>query len=535
MNIQPGKFHPNSNTWGALTYYNLYRFLISFLFVALYWISQLPEPLGIYDRLVFAISAHFYLLVSIIAFIFIQIKKPPFNYQVTIQIILEILIIDLFIYSSAGLNSGFGMLHVISIAGGSLLLPGRIGFFFAAIAALSVLGHEVYLQLSVFRASPNYIHAGFLGITYFLTAFISHLLANRIEKTEALAEKQAIDLENLARLNEHIVQRLHSGIIVLDDEYKIRLANESASNLLGVHGKLVDNDLDNYFPKLKSSITEWMEHSGGSSFILKPDSGQTELQISLIKIYLENKSEVLVFLDDVSTLRQHAQKLKLASLGRLTASIAHEVRNPLGAISHAAQLLRESIDVKDEEKRLVSIITDQSTRVNSIIESVLSISRRERSVVSPVNLFNWLEEFVQEISGRMFLNAGDITVECNNKDVIANIDSGQLFQIMWNICENGLRYSTHSPYLVLRCDIHHDSSRPYIDIIDSGNGISDELAENLFEPFFTTEKTGTGLGLFIARELCEANQASLILHKNDHNGCVFRINFSHPDKRQELY
>lgn len=151
-------------------------------------------------------------------------------------------------------------------------------------------------------------------------------------------------------MNEHIVQRLHSGIIVLDDEYKIRLANESASNLLGVHGKLVDNDLDNYFPKLKSSITEWMEHSGGSSFILKPDSGQTELQISLIKIYLENKSEVLVFLDDVSTLRQHAQKLKLASLGRLTASIAHEVRNPLGAISHAAQLLRESIDVKDEEK-----------------------------------------------------------------------------------------------------------------------------------------------------------------------------------------
>ncbi len=242
-----------------------------------------------------------------------------------------------------------------------------------------------------------------------------------------------------------------------------------------------------------------------------------------------------MFLDDVSTLRQHAQKLKLASLGRLTASIAHEVRNPLGAISHAAQLLHESIDVKDEEKRLVSIITEQSTRVNSIIESVLSISRRERSVVSPVNLFNWLEEFVQEISGRMFLNAGDITVECNNKDVIANIDSGQLFQIMWNIFENGLRYSTHSPYLILRCDINHDSSRTYIDIIDNGNGISDELAENLFEPFFTTEKTGTGLGLFIARELCEANQASLILHKNDHNGCVFRINFSHPDKRQELY
>jgi len=535
MNTQSSKIHTNANTWEALTYYNLYRFLISFLFVALYWIGQLPEPLGIYDRNIFALSAHFYLFISIVAFIFIQIKKPRFNYQVTIQIILEILIINVFIYSSAGLNSGFGMLHIISIAGGSLLIPGRIGFLFAAIAALSVLGHEVYLQFSLFRASPNYIHAGFLGIIYFLTAMISHILASRIEKTEALAEKQAIDLENLARLNEHIVQRLHSGIIVFDEELKIRLANESASNLLGIHGRIVDEDLEKHFPQLIPSIMDWMNNSGLSSLILKPESGHTELQVSIVKIFMENKSEILVFLDDVSRLRQHAQKLKLASLGRLTASIAHEVRNPLGAISHAAQLLNESIEVESEEKRLLSIITEQSVRVNSIIENVLKISRRERSVSSPVNLFNWLDNFVQEMITRKSLNKDDIRIDCKDKELKANIDIGQLFQVMWNVCENGLRYSNYSPYLVLRCDVHHDTSRPYIDIIDCGNGINNDLAENLFEPFFTTEKTGTGLGLFIARELCEANQASLILHKNDEKGCIFRINFAYPDKRQEFF
>nr|NIQ15637.1 hypothetical protein [Candidatus Dadabacteria bacterium] len=146
-----------TTSWRALSYYNIYRLLIAFLFVSLYWIGQIPEPLGIFDRNVFIITSHFYLLVSLSAFFFIQLRKPPFVLQVVVHVLIDIFVISAFMYSSAGLNSGFGMLMVIAIAGGALLIPGRTGFFFAAVAALCVLSHEIYLGFAPLRIPPNYI------------------------------------------------------------------------------------------------------------------------------------------------------------------------------------------------------------------------------------------------------------------------------------------------------------------------------------------------------------------------------------------
>jgi two-component system, NtrC family, sensor histidine kinase PilS len=534
MDSKVNRKYPLQISWRALNYYNLYRFLIAFLFVSLYWISQLPEPLGVYDQVVFAVSAHFYLFISIIALFFIQIRKPPFAYQVTGHVLLDILVITAFIYSSAGLNSGFGMLMVIAIAGGSILIPARVGFFFAAIATLCVLGHEVYLQVSPDRQFPNYIHAGFLGVTYFLTAFISHALATRVEQSEALAEKRAIDLQNLARLNEHIVQRLQSGIIVVDDNFKVRLYNESASNLLGVRSQIQNSHLITISPQLVSFINNWLNETGKSTFIIQSAEGSGDVQASLVKLRMGDKIDILIFLDDVSKLRQQAQQLKLASLGRLTASIAHEVRNPLGAISHAAQLLKESDVLDFEEKKLTSIITEQSVRVNSIIENVMRISRRDMPEPSVINLSDWLVKFIEEVISRHSLAPEDIKLKIARDTIIANMDPDQLYQVMWNICENGIRYSKNKPILEIRCDFHHELKRPFIEVVDFGNGIDNKIAENLFEPFITSEAKGTGLGLFIARELCEANQATLNLYANTKEGCIFRINFSHADKQQGI-
>jgi len=523
-----------ATSWKALTYYNLYRFLIAFLFVALYWIGQLPEPLGLYDRNTFAVASHIFLFISLLTQFFIQLRTPPFFYQVSVLVILDILLIATFIYSSAGLNSGFGMLMVIAIAGGSILIPGRIGFFFAAIATIVVLGHEVYFHLALYRPSPNYIHAGFLGITYFVTAFIGHALARKVEISEALAERRAIDLENMGKLNQHIVQRLQSGIIVLDDRLNVRLFNESARNLLGVKNEYDTIQLDQVAPVLMNSLQGWLNGVGAGTFIIRAPGASIDLQVSLSRLTLENEIEILVFLDDVSRLRQQAQLMKLASLGRLTASIAHEVRNPLGAISHAGQLLSESELLSEEERRLTTIINEQSVRVNSIIENVMKISRRERPVLTTINLCQWLEKFIDEMIARYQLDSADVKFVAATDNILATMDASQFHQVMWNICENGLRYSRSRPLLEIRCDVHADTRRPFVDIIDKGTGISSEIMDQLFEPFITTEAKGTGLGLFIARELCEANQATLNLFYNSANGCCFRIDFSHPDKRQVL-
>jgi len=534
MNAQAAVQYSAASSWKALTYYNLYRFLIAFLFVSLYWIGQLPEPLGLYDQNTFAVASHVFLFISILSQFLIRLRTPPFFYQVTALVIFDILLIAAFIYSSAGLNSGFGMLMVIAIAGGSILIPGRIGFFFAAIATIVVLGHEVYFQLAMYRPSPNYIHAGFLGITYFVTAFIGHALARKVELSEALALQRAVDLQNMARLNQHIVQRLQSGIIVLDDRLQIRLFNESARNLLGVKEDYSSIQLDKLAPALSDAVQDWLDGNGTGTFIIRAPGGGIDIQVSLSRLTLEGEIEILVFLDDVSRLRQQAQLMKLASLGRLTASIAHEVRNPLGAISHAGQLLSESGFVHEEERRLTTIINEQSVRVNSIIENVMKISRRERPVLTTINLCQWLEKFIDEMIARYQLDSADVKFVATADNILATMDASQFHQIMWNICENGMRYSRSRPLLEIRCDVHADSRRPYVDIIDRGPGIAAEIIDQLFEPFITTEAKGTGLGLFIARELCEANQATLNLFYNSANGCCFRIDFSHPDKRQVL-
>lgn len=525
---------PSEISWKALSYFDLYRFLITFLFASLVLIGQLPEPLGIYDRALFSISAYVYLLISLIALFFTHIQKPPYVIQVIGQVISDIVMITLFMYASAGLNSGFGMLMVIVIAGGGILTPGRIGILFAAVATISVLGHEAYIQLSRDFPPPNYIHAGFLGITFFMTAFIGHVLAIKVQESEALAKQREVDLEKLFQLNEHIVQRLFSGIIVLDEEFKLQLFNESAKSLLGFKEDIYGKDLVNIAPELFNYANKWKENEGEQAVIIRPSKGSTEVQASFVHLHLDKKFELLIFLDDVMQIRQRAQQMKLASLGRLTASIAHEVRNPLGAISHASQLLSESNALAGEEKRLTAIIEEHSNRVNNIIENVMSISRRVQATPVSIELNDWLEKFTEEFRMRNDLKQNALKLKLEAPGIMARMDPSQLNQILWNICENGIRYSRGTPLIEINCNTRNDTKRPYIDIVDHGPGICIDIVDQLFEPFVTTNSQGTGLGLFIARELCEANQATLNLHFNTAEGCCFRINFSHPEKRHGL-
>lgn len=534
MNTPVSINQTGTTAWRALTYFNFYRFLIAFLFVALFWIGQLPEPLGVYDRTLFSLSTHIYLSVAVAAQFFIRLRTPPYPYQVMAQVLADIVIVSLMMYASAGLNSGFGMLLVITVAGGGLLIPGKIGVLFAALATIAVLGQEVYVQLYRLFPPPNYTHAGFLGITFFITAFISKTLASRVQESEALAEQRAVDLEKLAKLNEHIVQRLQSGIIVLDDALNVLLLNESAKKLLNIGEDEYHLSIDRIAPELVDNAREWLRGSGEKTIVFRHVKGGVDIQTSFVSLNLEHRFELLLFLDDVSVLRQRAQQMKLASLGRLTASIAHEVRNPLGAISHAGQLLSESKSLDQEDKRLTAIIEEHSQRVNNIIENIMSISRRQQSEPVSIELHKWLNDFIAEFATDHGLLADSISLSCDPDKVLARMDPVQLHQVLWNLLENGIRYSQGRPLLELMCAIRDETLRPYIDIIDHGSGLSSRVEEHLFEPFFTTEANGTGLGLYIARELCEANQATLSLQKNTKDGCCFRINFSHPEKQHVL-
>ena len=520
--------------WRALEYFNFYRILLSGLFVILVYIGQLPQPLGSSDAWLFTLTSHLYLFTALIFSIFIRYEYPKFNLQIAFHVLMDIIMISILMYSSSGLSSGFGMLIIIAVAGGSILRAGKISILFAAIATFAVLSHEVYIQFFTFFYTVNYTHAGILGATFFITAIIGNLLSARVRETEALAEQQAIEINELAKLNEHIVQRMQSGIIVLDSNMNILLMNESSKRLLGQQGEdtnKVTRFIDQY---LKNILNDWLNNNGPQSVVITNEEDQIELQTSFIKLKLVSNFQILIFLEDIAKLRERAQHLKLASLGRLTASIAHEIRNPLGAINHAGQLLQESGSLSIEDKRLTEIINDHSLRVNNIIENIMSISRRDRATPEQFELKPWIEKFINEFSVRHELDKAVIEVEFKKNNILVKMDPTQLHQVLWNLCENALRYSSGKPLLKIECDISDETKRTFIDIIDFGPGISNDIRQQLFEPFFTTETKGSGLGLYLARELCEANQASLSLHSTSEAGTIFRVIFMHINKQNEL-
>lgn len=519
-----------NTSWLALRYFNLYRAILAGLLTVLVIAGALPRPLAAYDRPSFAIAVFAYLLGTILLQVALERRSGGHLAQTYAHVGLDVAVISVLMHASGGVASGLGMLLVVTIAGGSILAPGRHALTFAAIASIAVLGEQFYALLIAPQGAVNYTQAGLLGLAFFATALFAYVFARRLRESEALARQRAVAIASLERLNEHVVQRMRSGIIALDDAGRVRLMNASAARLVGVKDRAEGRPLAAVAPALDQRYGEW--RASGRNYG-QPVRGQgMEVSVAFSRLGENPRDGTLVFLEDDAMLRQRAQQMKLASLGRLAASIAHEIRNPLGAISHAAQLLRESHGAESDDGRLTEIIRDHSQRMNTIVENVMRLARRDVPVPESFALKPWLEQFARELQARFALADDDIRCVVAPHDLTVRMDRSQLQQVLWNLCENALRYSRASPLIELRAALQDEFGRPCLDVIDRGPGMSAAVEQQIFEPFFTTEASGTGLGLHIASELCEANQAVLRLHSNSPHGCGFRIHFAHPARQQ---
>jgi two-component system sensor histidine kinase PilS (NtrC family) len=233
---------------------------------------------------------------------------------------------------------------------------------------------------------------------------------------------------------------------------------------------------------------------------------------------------VVIFLEDMQRAQAEAQQIKLAALGRLTANMAHEVRNPLSAISYATELLQEELGDAGQA-RLLQLIQDNTHRLNRIVQDVMQLNRRDRSHPEILDLSVWLPVFIEEFSQAERLQPGILVLNSLPACRIA-FDQGHLHQILWNLCSNAWHYCQRQP-ASLALVIHTENAPLTLEVQDDGPGISTEHQLQLFEPFFTTSKQGTGLGLYIARELCEANGARLEYYPDEtrNGGSSFRITF----------
>ena len=517
-------------TWRALRLFSLYRIILSGFLLVLIVSGHLPDPFGKNVPGMFRAGVVGYLIVAVALLFLVQYRRPPFRQQVFAQIMVDFIVFGVLMYASGGVASGIALLLVMSVAAGSLLLIGRTAYVFAAAGSLVILLVELFVFLEKKDYTTDFTQAGLLGAVLFATASVAHILAVRIRETEALAARRGEDLASLSRMNARIIQRMRSGLLVLDNKGIVRLANVSASRFLGVSGELNGLPLNKISPELARLLQQWNTGEQATS-IIRPRDGSTDTQVSFTFLGQDRGAEILIFMEDAAMMRQKAQHLKLASLGQLTASIAHEIRNPLGAISHAGQLLSESPQLQAADQRLLQIIGEHSTRVNQIIENILKLGRRDDSVPESFMIRPWLEKFIGDLKLQHDLSEAEIIFSVEPTNIRVTIDQSQFHQILSNLCENALRYSTRDPRINLRCVIQTDSNRPSLEVIDQGSGIDKKKVDQIFEPFFTDRTAGTGLGLYIARELCETNQALLTLDKNTEAGCCFRVTFAHPDKQ----
>ena len=521
---------PATDSWRALFYFSLYRCALALLLLLLVLWGVMPRDDGqLYPRL-FRWVIVAYLVYSVFAMAAVYRRWARLDRQVVVQIFLDIVAITFLVHAAGGLSSGFGLLMVVTVAGGSILTDGRIAVLFAALAALAILAQQGWVFLYHDFSQPQYTHAGLLGAAFFATNFVISASARRLRASEAMVARREVDLANLAALNEHIIQRMQSGVLALDEQARVRLMNRSAQRLLGVSRWRVGDLIDAIAPELARSHGAWRVQGEHFSFAVEPAASGLRLVASFAGIGQQGADGTVIFIEDAAATNQRVQQLKLASLGRLAGSIAHEIRNPLGAISHAGQLLEESIRLDDADRRLTRIIQENSARMNAMVENILELGRGRRATPESVVLQPWLDRFLAEFDARRPGARANIRCSVSPPELEVRVDRSQLHQVLWNLCDNALQHAGEPPSVTLEAGLGDYTGRVYLDVADNGAGIAAEELDRVFEPFFTTREQGTGLGLFIARELCEGNQATLTL-EDVSGGCRFRITFADPRRR----
>jgi len=459
------------------------------------------------------------------------VRNPTHLLQVFTVALLDVLLLSALFYAAGGSPSGLGNLLIVAVAIANILLRGRIGLLIAAVAAIGMIYLTFYQSISRPAAANQYLQAGALGALCFAAAIVLQGLTRRLQLSESLAAQRAADVANLEALNSLILQRMRTGILLLDNQHRVLLANPGALSLLG-HESLQGKVLDPHCIELVKRLQQWRINPSMRPQSMQALSNGPLLQPSFVHMQRGEKIDTLVFLDDISQIAQQAQQLKLASLGRLTAGIAHEIRNPLGAISHAAQLLQESEELPSSDRRLAQIIQDHSRRMNLVIENVLQLSRRRQAEPQLLDLKYWLHRFASEFRHNL-PEQQTLHLKTCSGSLQTRMDPHQLTQVLTNLVQNGLRYSSQChPQGQVWLDLFRDpvSDLPVLEVLDDGPGVPDEQLQNIFEPFYTTDNKGTGLGLYISRELCESNQARLDYQRRQSGGSCLRITFAHSRK-----
>ena len=423
-------------------------------------------------------------------------------------------------------SAGIAMMLLFNVAAAAMLLPLRYGFGVALTAAAATLLEYAWTALDGGESTRSLAELAMFATSYLAVSYICYQIGQRARSSQTLADRRGAEVANLYEINELIIRRMRTGVLVVDAQNRVTLANEAASALLGdADGNSASGRLDllSAAPELGKRLQRWRNGWNQEETPLQLSPDQPEVQPRFARLLMEGDL-TLVFLDDATVVSRRAESLTLSALGRFSASLAHEIRNPLAAISYASQLLEESPAIGDADRRLLQIIHMQCQRTNGIVESVLGLARRERSNPENLDLGVFVRRFVLEYRQTLSIETDSLEAILAPQPVHALVDPKHLHQILSALVHNALKYGRvmEEPARV-RLRVAMQERNAIVDVMDRGPGIPETVAAQLFRPFFTTSEHGTGLGLYIARELCRANQARLEYVPVPAGGACFRV------------
>jgi two-component system sensor histidine kinase PilS (NtrC family) len=504
-----------------LYFFSLYRVLESAL-LALMLFSPVGVLVGLPKSAPLAAGTTVvYLVAGVVLLLWAQ-RRRALRAQVMIGTAIDIAAATLAMHALPMASTGIALMLVFNIGAASLLLPLRYGLGGAILAAASVIGEMVWTTVIDGDASRPLAERLMFAVTFLSIAMLTYLLGKQMRTSQALADRRGAELHDLAEINELIIRRMRTGVIVVDGDGGLRLANEAALLLLGEAGE-GERNLGLAAPELARRLQKWHQDGLHDDTPLRLGPDQADVLPRFARL-LANSDATLVFLDDTSLVSRRAESMTLATLGRFSASLAHEIRNPLAAITYATQLLEESKDLSDGDRRMLQIIHQQSQRTNGIVESVLGIARRERANAEHVELVNWVRRFADDYKQMLPPESGTVKIAHAAPSLAALVDPRHLQQVLTVLLQNALNYGRLPGQAArITLNVHPIDGKPAIDVIDRGPGIPEGTLARLFRPFFTTSEHGTGLGLYIARELCVANEATLDYVAVPGGGSCFRI------------
>jgi two-component system, NtrC family, sensor histidine kinase PilS len=494
--------------WRSFQYFGLYRFVLAGLFfLAIFLPNDWAQRLNLLPSPALFSLTGSYIVAVVTGLLFSLRWRYRFNFQLSLQVAVDVFFVTLLMYAAGGVSSGLGILLIVSLAAASMVGRGRLVLFYAALATLAVLLSQIYGVVVGGFEQTSIIQAGLISGGFFATAVLARLLGQRVMVNEDLARRRGVALDNQIRISQRVVERMQDGVLIVGLDGFVARHNPVGQAMLGlpVSGAA---DLAAHAPLLATALEAWI--AGGSKASLQFCGADGRELRARFEQTTSSDRETLIFLEDVGRIKERAQQLKLASLGRLTASIAHEIRNPLSAISHAGELLREERRGEMQD-RLLHILNDNVVRLDRIVQDVLELGRQNSAQPELLRLDEFCISFVEHFCAAESLPPDTVLLE-SSLVLGFSFDRSHLHQVLWNLVSNALRHSSRRAGAVrIEAVLANAEGRVELHIVDDGPGVPASVREQVFEPFFTTHHQGTGLGLFIARELCSANGASLDL------------------------